>query len=143
MLSANCHAHRLASACCYTAVDLYSVRKCESTLMQSWKCFAVSPLQSACLEMHETIVQWRQKVGSCSAYAKQGSCRVRQLWELGVRFWLFGQHWNSCEKQKVMHRAFFTATCKKKNFIMVLSFCQHCYLSWQNWAKFFWRDVLT
>jgi len=28
----------LTSACWYTAADLYSERKCESTLMQLWKC---------------------------------------------------------------------------------------------------------
>jgi len=35
MESVHCHAHRLASGCCYTAADLYSVRKCESTSITS------------------------------------------------------------------------------------------------------------
>jgi len=88
IVSVHCYAHRLTSACCYTAADLYSVRKCESTLMQLWKCL-LFPLRSAfwrCIRL-----QWRQKVGSCNAHAKQSSCRVWQLWEIGVRFGLLGR----------------------------------------------------
>ena len=84
----------------------YGVRNCESTLMQLWKCFTVSPLLSACLAMHQTI-RWRQKVGSCSAHAKQGVCCVKQLWELGVIFWVFGPHWSSGQKTKIMQCALF------------------------------------
>ena len=32
---------------------------------------------------------------------------------------------------------------KTKNFNVVFSFCQRCHLTWQNWAKFFGRDVVT
>jgi len=33
-----------------------------------------------------------------ATYTKQDGCRARQQWELGVRFWLFGPHWSSCQK---------------------------------------------
>ena len=77
MVCMHCHVHRLALSCCYTA-DLYAVRKCESTLLQIWKCFAASPLRSACLAMHQTSMKTR-KVGDCSAHVNQGGFRVRQL----------------------------------------------------------------
>ena len=32
---------------------------------------------------------------------------------------------------------------KTKNFNMLLSFCQHWHLTWQNWANFFRRYILT
>ena len=32
---------------------------------------------------------------------------------------------------------------KTKNFNMLLSFCQHWHLTWQNWAKFFRQCILT
>jgi len=57
MVSVRCHAHRLASACCYTAAYLYSVRKCESTLKQLWKFFTVSPLRSTCVALHQTTMK--------------------------------------------------------------------------------------
>jgi len=83
----------------------HSVRNCESTLMQLWKWLLFhrcDRLAWRCIRL-----QWRQKVHSCSAHAKQGGCRVRQQWELGVRFWLFGLHWSSCEKIKMMQYALF------------------------------------
>ena len=77
IVSVHCHVHRFASACCYISADLCSVRKCESTVMQLWKCFTVSPLRSACLGRHQTTMKTkgRQLQRAC----KQGSCRVRQL----------------------------------------------------------------
>ena len=94
----------------------YGVWNCESTLMQLWRCFAASPLRSACLAMHQTTVQWRQKIGSCSAHAKQGGCRVRQQWGLGVRFGVFGPHWSSCQKIKMMQCALFYCDSWKQKF---------------------------
>jgi len=46
MVSLRCHAHRLASACCYTAEDLYSMvyETAKALLMHLWKCFTVSRL---------------------------------------------------------------------------------------------------
>jgi len=35
----------------------YGVRNCESTLMQLWKCFTVSPLRPACLAMLGTTMK--------------------------------------------------------------------------------------
>ena len=55
LVSVHCHSHRCASASrllyCSRFVQ-YGVRNCESTFMQLWKCFTVSPLRSACLAMH-------------------------------------------------------------------------------------------
>jgi len=44
ILSAHCHVHRLASAWCYVSADLYSVRKCENTLIKLlvFYCFTVA-----------------------------------------------------------------------------------------------------
>jgi len=47
----------LALACCDTAAYLHAVQKCESTLLKIWKRFAVSPLRSACLAMHQTTMK--------------------------------------------------------------------------------------
>jgi len=59
LVTVHCHAHHLASACYYTAADLYSmVYETAKTLSHAvWKCFAVSPLRSACLAMHQTTMK--------------------------------------------------------------------------------------
>jgi len=77
IVSVHCHMHRFASACCYISADLYSARKCESTLMQLWKCFTVSPMRSACLARHQATMKTkgRQLQRAC----KTRSCRVRQM----------------------------------------------------------------
>ena len=72
MVYVHCHAHSLASACFCTAANLYSVRKCESTLMQLWKCSTVSPLRSACLAMHQTTMKTKDR-------QLQRACRTRWL----------------------------------------------------------------
>jgi len=65
--------------------------------MQLWKFFTVSLFRSARLAMHQTTTI--KKASGCneekSSAIKQGGCRVRQQWELGVRFWLFGPYWSS------------------------------------------------
>ena len=35
----------------------YGVQNCENTSLQLWKCFTVSPLQLACLAMHQTTIR--------------------------------------------------------------------------------------
>ena len=52
--------------CCRRFVQ-YGVRKCESTLMQLWKCFTVSPIRAACLAMYQTTmkVKGRQLQRAC------------------------------------------------------------------------------
>ena len=107
-------------------------------IMEVFYCFTVAislPGDASCIKL-----QWRQKVGSCNAHAKQGGCRVRQQLELGVRLWLFGPHWSSCQKYRWCNVRCFTSTCKNKEF---QHFCQHWHFTWQNWAKLFRRDVLT
>ena len=100
----------------------YGVRNCEITFGSILLFHRCHQLAWRCIKL-----QWRQKVGSCSAHAKldfvewgntewgNNGCRVRQHWELGVRFWLFGPHWNSCEKKWCNVRCF-TATYKNKKF---------------------------
>ena len=101
LVSVHCHAHRLALASYNTVTDFYSmvyetakVLPCDfgSVLLfhrcdrLAWRCI-----------MHQTTMKTNSRY-SCSAHAKQGSCRVRQQWELRVRFWLFGPHWSSRQK---------------------------------------------
>jgi len=84
------------------------------------------------------------KRSAIAAYAKQGFCRLRQQWELGERFWLFGPHWSSCQKLKMMQCAlFYCQFWKQKISTRCFPFCQHCHLTWENWAKFFRGCVLT
>ena len=99
MVSVRCHAQRLASACYFPAADLYSrclkLRKHFNATVKVLYCFTVAiSLPGAASDL-----QWRQKVGSCSAHGKQGGCRVF------VRFWLLGLRWSSCQKTKTMQCA--------------------------------------
>ena len=47
------------------------------------------------------------KKSAVAARIQKGGCRVRQQWELGVRFWPFGPHCSSCQKIKMMRCALF------------------------------------
>ena len=142
MVSVHYHVHRLVSACYYAAADLYSLvyelRKHFHAIMEVFYCFPVAiDLPGDALDYNED-----KKAGSCSAHAKQGGCRVRQQCEHGVRFWLFGPHWSRCQKIKMMAICVVLGRLMKTKMLnMVLSFCQHCYLTWQNSATFFRLDV--
>jgi len=85
----------------------------------------------------------REACGSTDV--KQGDCQVGKVWELlGVRFWLFRSHWSSCQKTKMMQCALvYCNLWKQKISSWSFIFCQHYYLTWQNWRKCFRRDVLT
>ena len=48
----------------------YGVRNCESALMQLWKCFTVSPMRSACLEMHQTTTKKKTSAVAASMQNK-------------------------------------------------------------------------
>jgi len=50
----------------------YDVRNCEGTLMQLWKWFAVLPLRSACLAMHQTTMKTKGQ-------QLQRACKARWL----------------------------------------------------------------
>jgi len=137
LVSVHSPAHRFASDSHYTAADLsnmvYETAKAlqcnygSVLLFQRFNRFAWQ-----CIRL-----QWRQKVGKCSAQAN--GCRVRQQWKLGVRFWFLGRTEAADRKQNdAMQCALFYW-----NFNMMLSFCQSWHLTWQNWAKFFRRDLLT
>jgi len=104
MLSVHSHAHRLASASYYTAAELYNM-VCETA--KAFQCnYGSVLLFHRCdrLTWRCIRVQWRQKVGSCSVHAKQGSCRVRKQWEIGMRF---SVHWSTCQRVKTMQCALF------------------------------------
>ena len=142
LVSVHSHAHRFCLLLFCRRFGQYGVRNCESTLMQLWKCFTVSPFRSACLAMHQNTL--KTKVGSCRAHAKQGGCRVRQQWELWSEVLVF---WAAL---KQLSENEYDATCvaslrliKTKTFNMVLSFYLHWHLTWQNWTKSFRRDILT
>jgi len=141
LVSVHSHAHRFTSVYYYTAVDLY--RNCESTLMQLWMCFTVWPFRPACLAMHQTTMKTkgRQLQRACKTRWLSSEAIVRATSEILA----FGAALKQLSGNKN------DATCvallrliKTKNFNMVLSFSQHCHqLTWQNWAKFFRRYVLT
>jgi len=57
--------------------------------MQLWKCFSTLRLVGDASNYNEDN---RSAVAARMQGAKQGGCRVRQQWEQGVRFWVFGPH---------------------------------------------------
>jgi len=58
----HCHAYRFGLLLyCWWFVQ-YGVRNCESTLMQLWKCFTVSPLRSVCLAIHQTAMKTKDQL---------------------------------------------------------------------------------
>jgi len=137
-VSVHCHAHRLASACDYTAAYLYirctKLRMHFSAIMEVLYCFTVlfHRLAWPCIRL-----QWTQKFSSCSVRTKQGGCRVRQQWELSARFWLFGPHRSSCQKIKMMHCALFYCDFWKQK---ISTWCFRLSRS-PHWAKFFRRGA--
>ena len=74
LASLHCHVHRFASASYYTAADFYSMvyATAKAFLMQLWKCFTVSPLQSSCLAMHQTTMKTKGR-------QLQRACKTRRL----------------------------------------------------------------
>jgi len=98
----------------------YGVWNRESTLMQLWKCFNVSPLRSACLAMHQTTMKTKGQ-------RLQRTCKTRWLSsEATVRAWS-----EILQKNDAMC-VVLLRLIKTKNFNMLLSLCQHCHLTWQN-----------
>ena len=93
----------------------------------------------------EAMPTQKYKWGSRGPCGPPGSttygCRVRQQWELWSEVLTFWAALKQLSENKN------DATCvaslrliKTKNFNMVLSFCQHWHLTWQNWANW---DALT
>jgi len=126
MASLRCHAHRLASACCYTAADLYSTEDetAKALSMHLWKSFIVSRLRSACLAMHQTTKL--QRVFKTKYLSSEANVRARsEILAVWAALKQLGETKNA--KNIVLLRLVNT-----KYFIMVLSFYQHCYLTRQN-----------
>ena len=113
------------------------LRKHFNAVMEVFSCFTI---RSTCLVMQQTAMKIKgRQLQACSAHAKQG-CRVRAGSEI-LAIW-------AALKQLLENKN--AAMCvaslrliKTKKINMVLSFCQHWHLTWQNWAKFFRRYVLT
>jgi len=70
MVSVHCCAHRLASACCYTAADLYSM--VYETAKVLYCNYGIALLLHCCDRFAWRCIrlQRKQKVGSCNAHAK-------------------------------------------------------------------------
>ena len=89
----------------------HGVRNCESTSMQLWKFFTVSPLRSACLAMHQTTMKTKgpQLQRACKARWLSSEATVR-----GVKFW---PHWSSCQKIKMKQCALFYCDLWKQKYL--------------------------
>ena len=143
-VSVHCIWHRLTSASYFAATHLYSVQNCENTAketQQLLKCFTVSPLRSDCLAMHQTTIKTKcrqlQLVFKTRWFSSEAAVRIsREI----LAIWATTK---VAVRKKSCNVLCFTATCENKNFNMLLTFCEHCHLTWQNWAKFFRRDILT
>jgi len=135
---------RTASASYYTAADLYSVgyEIAKALLMQLWNCFTVSPFWSACLAMHQTTMKrkGRQLQRACKTRWLSSEATVGAMSEI-LAIWAALKQLSGNENDAMCVVS--PRLIKTKNFNMMLSFCQHWHLTWQNWAKFFRRDVLT
>jgi len=74
---------RTASAFYYTATDLYSMvyETAKALLMQLWKVLTVSPLQSACLAMHQITMKTKgrqlQRVSKTTWLSSEATVRAR------------------------------------------------------------------
>ena len=64
-------------------------------------------------------LQWRQKVGSCSAHVKQGGCRVRQEWDFA---YLGRTELSSGQKIKMMQCALLYCDWKQEFSIWCFPF---------------------
>ena len=124
MASVHFHAQRLASACYYRFVQ-HGVRNCESTFMQLWKCFTVSPLQWCYLAMHQTTMKTkgRQLQRACKARWLLSEATVRaRIKLLAIQAALKQLTENKNDAMCVV-----LLRLMKKKFNMVLSFWQHCH----------------
>ena len=109
--------------------------------MQLWKWFTVSPLRSACLAMHQTTMKTKgpQLQRACKARWLSSEATVR-AWSEILAIWAALKQLSENKNHAIC--IVLLRLMKRKNINMVLSFCQHWHFTWQNWAKFFRRDVL-
>jgi len=145
LVSVHCRGHSLSSASYYTAADLYSTvyktgKHFAKKTLQLCKCFTVSPLRSAYLAMHQTTrtkgrkLQRAFKTRWLSSEAAVRMSEILAIWAALKQL--------SEDKNDAMCVVLLRLR-KTKNFNMLLYFCKHWHLTWQNWAKFFRRDILT
>jgi len=142
MVSVYCHAHRLASACYYTAADLYSTvyeTAKAFAIMEVFYCFTVAiglpGGVSDCNDGKMSVVAARMQN---KVVVEWGNNETRsEILTIWAALKQMSENKNDAMCVVLLR------LLKTKNFNMVLSFCQNCHLTWQNWAKFFRRDVLT
>jgi len=115
--------------------------KLRNTLMQLWKCITVSPLRSACLVMQKTTMKTKgpQLQLACKARWLSSEATVRARSEI-LAIWAALKQLSENKNDAMC--IVLLRIMKRKNINMVLSFCQHWHFTWQNWVKFFRRDVL-
>ena len=91
LVSLHSHVHRFASASCYTATCVYSMVYETAKALQ---CnYGSDLLFHRCdrLAWRCITLQWRQRSAVAVRMQNKDDCRVRQQWELGVRFWLLAR----------------------------------------------------
>jgi len=126
------YCHRIVQHC---------VRNCESTSMQLWKCFTVSPLRSACLATKITMkTKGPQLQRACKPRWLSSEATVRARSEI-LAIWAALKQLSENKNDAMC--LVLLRLMKTKTINVILSFCQDCHFTWQNWAKFFGRDVWT
>jgi len=101
----------------------------------------VSPLRSACLAMHQTTMKTKgpQLQRACKTRWLSSEAAVRARSEILAIWAALKQLW---ENKNDAICFVLLRLMIRKNINIVLSFRQHWHFIWQNWAKFFRRDVL-
>ena len=147
LVSAHCHAHHFASAPYCTAADLYSmVYETAKALSCNYGVFYYLTVSiglpgdasdQTTMKTKDWQLQWQR---ACKTGWLSSEATVRARIEI-LAFWVALKQLSGNKND---------ATCvvllglkKTKIFNMVLCFCQEWHLPWQNWVKFFRRDVLT
>ena len=114
MLSVRCNAPRLGLSLYCRRFVQHGVRNCESTLMQLWKCFAVSMGRRCDLLAWRCIrLQWRkcrQLQRACKTTCLQSKVTVRASSAV-LAIWVA---WSSCQKIKMMQCALFYCDLSKQ-----------------------------
>jgi len=96
MVSVHCHEYRLASACYYTAADLYSMAYDTAKALAIMKVFYCC---TVAIGLPYDASNYNEDKRSAVAARMQSKAVVE--WgksESWVRFWLFGSYWSSCKK---------------------------------------------
>jgi len=121
-----------------------SIQNWENILLQLWKCFSCfTDAIGLPGEWRYIKLQYGQKSEVAArilnkVVVERGNSKSKE-WDFGY----LDRTEAAVIKLKWCNVRCFTVTYENKNFSMLLPFCQPWHLTWQNWAKFFRRDVLT